>query len=46
MFVLPPNTILFICVAIIACILGFIVYGLIVGFENTFKDSESKQSDH
>ena len=45
MFVLPPNFILLVCVVVVASILGFIVYGLIVGFENTLRDPESKPRD-
>lgn len=39
-FVLWPNFILFVCVAVVGSIIGFIVYGLIVGFENTLKEPE------
>jgi hypothetical protein len=39
MVVLPPNFILLVCVAIVGSIAGFIIYGLIVGFENTLKGS-------
>jgi hypothetical protein len=46
MFVLPPNFILLVCVAVVASIVGFIVYGLVVGFENTLRDPESKRRDH
>lgn len=38
MFVLWPNVILLICAAIFGSVLGFVVYGLIKGFENTFPD--------
>ena len=36
MFILWPNTILWICVGLMASTIGFIIYGLIKGFENTF----------
>ncbi|MBW1696208.1 MAG: hypothetical protein JRH18_03180 [Deltaproteobacteria bacterium] len=36
MFILWPNTVLFICVALMGSTIGFIIYGLIKGFENTF----------
>jgi hypothetical protein len=36
MFILPYNTTLWICAAIVAGIAGFIIYGLIKGFENLF----------
>jgi hypothetical protein len=36
MFILPYNTTLWICVAIAVGIAGFIIYGLIKGFENLF----------
>lgn len=46
MFVLPPNVILLLCVGVVASIVGFIVYGLIVGFENTLRDPEGEPRDH
>jgi hypothetical protein len=42
MVALPPNFILLVCAATVGSIVGFIIYGLIVGFENTFKGSEGK----
>jgi hypothetical protein len=36
MFILPYNTTLWICAAIVGGIVGFIIYGLIKGFENLF----------
>lgn len=36
MFVLWPNTVLWICVTLLASTAGFIVYGIVKGFENTF----------
>ncbi len=42
-FVLWPNIILFVCVGIVLSIIGYIIYGGIVGFENTFKDFENDQ---
>jgi hypothetical protein len=45
MLVLPPNVILFICAGVVGSILGFIIYGLIVGFENTFEGSKDKPRD-
>jgi hypothetical protein len=36
MFILWPNTILFIVVGLLLAVVGFIIYGLIKGFENTF----------
>ncbi len=38
MVVLPPNFILLVCAAIVGSIVGFIIYGLIVGFENTLQE--------
>jgi len=38
MFTLPPNFILFVCLAIVLGIVGFLVYGFIKGFENIFPD--------
>ena len=38
MFIIPYNTTLWICVAIVIAIIGFIIYGIIKGFENTFPD--------
>lgn len=42
-FVLWPNIILFICVGIILSIIGYIIYGLNVGFENTLKEFENEE---
>ena len=36
-----PNFILLVCVGIIASLLGFIVYGCIVGFENVLEEPEA-----
>ena len=36
MFVLWPNVVTYICVALVGAVIGFIIYGLIKGFENTF----------
>lgn len=36
MFILWPNTILFVVVGLLLAVVGFIIYGLIKGFENTF----------
>lgn len=41
-FEIPHNLILLVCVGIVVSIVGFIIYGLIVGFENTFKDEDEK----
>lgn len=41
-FMIPNNFILLVCVGIVASIVGFIIYGLIVGFENTLKEPEDK----
>ncbi len=41
-FEIPHNLILLVCVGIVASIVGFIIYGFIVGFENTFKDEDEK----
>ena len=38
MFVLWPNTITFIAAALVGATIGFIIYGLIKGFKNTFPD--------
>ena len=38
MFVLWPNTILFIVLGLLLAVVGFIIYGCIKGFENTFKN--------
>ncbi|NOY43982.1 MAG: hypothetical protein GXP50_00800 [Deltaproteobacteria bacterium] len=42
MFTIPYNTTVYICAAIVLAIIGFVVYGCIVGFENTFKDFEEE----
>jgi hypothetical protein len=36
MFILWPNTILFVVVGLLLAVVGFIIYGLFKGFENTF----------
>jgi hypothetical protein len=36
MFVLWPHFITLVCVALVGGTIGFIVYGIIKGFENTF----------
>ena len=41
-FILWPNVILFVCIGIIVSIFGYIIYGSIVGFENTLKDFENE----
>ena len=38
-FEIPHNLILLVCVGIVGSIVGFVIYGLIVGFENTLKKS-------
>ena len=37
-FILWPNIILFVCIGIFVSIICYIIYGVIVGFENTLKD--------
>ena len=41
-FVLWKDVILFVCLGIVFSILGYIVYGSIVGFENTLKEFENE----
>ena len=41
---LPNNFILLVCVGAIGSIVGFIVFGLIVGFENTLRESQVSSS--
>jgi hypothetical protein len=36
MFVLWPNTVLWVCLGLVVGPIGFIIYGLFKGFENTF----------
>jgi len=38
MFVLWPNVVNIICAALVIATIGFIIYGCIKGFENTFPD--------
>jgi hypothetical protein len=38
MFVLWPNIITLICLALVVGMISFIIYGCIKGFENTFPD--------
>ena len=40
-FILWPNIILLVCLVVVCSILGFIIYGSIVGFENTLKTFET-----
>jgi hypothetical protein len=42
-FELWPNIILFVCAGIILSIIGYTIYGGIVGFENTLKDFENDE---
>ncbi len=41
-FVPPPNIILLICLAVIGSVIGFIIHGIRVGFENTLKENDDK----
>ena len=43
MIPMPNNLILVICVGIVASIVIFIIYGLIRGFENVFKEFENPE---
>lgn len=36
MYVLDPNVIVYIVLALVGATIGFVIYGLIKGFENTF----------
>jgi hypothetical protein len=38
MFVLYQNFLLWVCVAIVGGVIGFVIYGCIKGFENIFPD--------
>ena len=38
MFVLWPNILVLIAASLVAATIGFIIYGCIKGFENTFKN--------
>jgi hypothetical protein len=38
MFIIPYNATLWICAVIVIGIIGFVIYGLIKGFENTFRN--------
>ena len=42
-FVLWPNIILWVCLGIVLSIIGFAIYGSIVGFENTLKEFENNE---
>lgn len=44
-FTLWPNFILLLCVVIIGSIIGFIIYGLKVGFENILKEESGKKPE-
>jgi hypothetical protein len=39
-FTLPHNIILLVCVGIVVSIVGFIIYGLVVGFDKTMKNED------
>ena len=39
MFTIPYNTTLLIVVIIVAAVIGFVIYGLIKGFENIFRNN-------
>jgi hypothetical protein len=43
-FVLDQNFLLWICVAIVGGIIGFVIYGCIKGFENIFREKEPDDS--
>jgi ABC-type nitrate/sulfonate/bicarbonate transport system permease component len=38
MFTIPYNTTLVIVAVIVVAVIGFVIYGLIKGFDNIFKD--------
>ncbi len=38
MIYMPSNFILWVCVAIVGSVIGFVIYGLIKGFENVLKE--------
>jgi len=42
MFTIPYNTTLFIVLAIVVAIVGFVIYGFIKGFENVLRDDYEK----
>jgi len=42
MFTIPYNTTLVIVAAIVLGVVGFVIYGLIRGFEKVFKDEYEK----
>jgi hypothetical protein len=37
MIYMPQNFLLWVCVAIVGGVIGFVIYGCIKGFENTFR---------
>jgi len=40
MFTIPPNFILLVCAGIVGAVIGFVIYGLIKGFEKVFPEIE------
>lgn len=46
MFTIPYNTTLFIVAAIVLGSVGFVIYGLIKGFENVFKEEHHNSEQH
>ena len=38
MFTIPPNFILLVCAGIVGAVIGFVIYGLIKGFDKVFPE--------
>jgi hypothetical protein len=45
MFTIPSNIILVIGCAIVAAVIGYVVYGCVKGWENISKDFERKKDE-
>lgn len=45
MFTIPSNIILVIGVAIVAAVIGYVIYGCVRGWENVSKDYERKKGE-
>lgn len=45
MFTIPSNIILMIGFAIVAAVIGYVIYGCVKGWENVSKDYERKKGE-
>jgi uncharacterized membrane protein len=45
MFTIPANTLLFFGVAIVAAVIGFVIYGCVKGWKNVMPDYDQKTDE-